>query len=83
MGDEFKMLRELAEEVAALRLPSPTDQRLQHLMDRNNDGMLSPSERQELESLAAMSETISILRANAIRVLGWKPAGSHHFVAPP
>ena len=73
MGDEIKMPRELAEEVAALRLPNPTDQRLQHLMDRNNDGKLSEHERDELESLAAMSETISLLRAKALRLLGRKP----------
>ena len=73
MGDEIKLPRELAEEVAALRLPNPTDQRLQHLMDRNNDGKLSEYERAELESLAAMSETISLLRAKALRLLGRKP----------
>jgi hypothetical protein len=72
MGDEIKTPRELAEEVAVLRLPAATDQRLQALMDRNNDGALSQNERNELESLAAMSETIGLLRAEALRFLGRK-----------
>ena len=73
MGDEIKAPRELAEEVAVVRLPPPTDARLQELMDRNNDGKLSQSERQELASLAAMSETLSLLRAKALHFLGRKP----------
>ena len=73
MGDELKLPRELMEEVAALRLPGKTDQRLQHLMDRNNDGALSQQEREELESLAEMSERISLMRAKALRLLGRKP----------
>lgn len=74
MGEEIRTPRELAEEVAVLRLPALTDQRLQALMDRNSDGALTPSERSELESLAAMSETISLLRAKALRFLGRKPS---------
>ena len=57
-----RILRELAEAVAAARLPAATDQRLQELMDRNNEGKLSPNERGELESLAAWSEMLSLLR---------------------
>ena len=73
MGDEIKTPRELAEEIATVRLPPVTDARLQKLMDQNNDGKLSQSERDELESLAAVSETFSILRAKALRFLGRKP----------
>ena len=53
------------EEVAAMRLPAKSDKRLQDLMDRNNDGRLNEYERAELESLAEMSETISLMRAKA------------------
>lgn len=73
MGDELKIPRQMLEEVAALRFPPPTDKRMQDLMDRNNDGRLSQNEREELESLVAMSETISLMRAKALRFLGRKP----------
>jgi len=65
--------RDLMEAVAGLRLPPRTDKRLQSLMDRNNEGALSPQEREELESLAELSETISLLRARALHLLGRKP----------
>jgi hypothetical protein len=39
-------------------------------MDRNNDGALSPEERDELESVAELSETISPVRAGALALLG-------------
>jgi hypothetical protein len=39
MGEEIRIPREMLEEVAALRLPARSDQRLQHLMDGNNDGV--------------------------------------------
>jgi hypothetical protein len=73
MGDEMQPPRELLEELAALRLPAATDQRLQFLMDRNNNGALTENERQEMESVVAMSESISLLRAKALRILGRKP----------
>jgi len=73
MGAETQGPEELMRQVAALRLPEKTDQRLQRLMDRNNNGQLVPSEREELESLVEVSETISLLRAQALRILGWKP----------
>lgn len=65
--------RELAEAAAALRLPPQADQRLQELMDRNTNGLLTDTEREELEALAEVSETISLLRAKAFVFLGRKP----------
>ena len=73
MGDELNLPRELAEAAAELRFPPVTDQRLQELMDRNNDGKLSRDERKELESLAAVSESIALIRAKGLRCLGRKP----------
>ncbi|MBI2804159.1 MAG: hypothetical protein HYX68_04145 [Planctomycetes bacterium] len=73
MGDEIRVPRELLEQVAAARLPAVTDVRLQDLMTRNNDGALTQSERTELESLVAMSESLSLMRAKAIHFLGRKP----------
>jgi hypothetical protein len=64
---------DLVEAVASLRLPPRTDQRLQVLMDRNTEGSLSPSEREDLEALVELSETISLLRARALHLLGRQP----------
>lgn len=65
---------ELAETVAALRLPPKTEQRLHELMDRNTNGLLTQTERADLEALVEMSENLSLLRAKAFLVLGRKPA---------
>jgi hypothetical protein len=64
---------EMLEAVASLRLPPKADQKLQKLMDRNNDGLLSSSEKDDLEVLVELSETISLVRARALRVLGRVP----------
>jgi hypothetical protein len=66
--------REMVEAVAALRLPRTADQKLQKLMDRNTNGLLTPEEREELDSLVDWSERISLMRAEALLVLGRKPA---------
>ena len=42
-------------------------------MSRNNEGLLTETERQELDSLVEMSESISIVRAEALRLLGRQP----------
>ena len=65
---------ELAEAVAALRLTPKADQRLQKLMNRNTTGLLTDSEREELDALAEMSENIALVRAKALLFLGRKPA---------
>ena len=64
---------ELAESVAAMRFPPKADARLQWLMDRNTDGLLTASEREELEALVELSESMALVRAQALRVLGRKP----------
>ena len=64
----------MVEAVAALRLPPRADQRLQVLMDRNTDGALGSEEKEELEALVELSETIALVRAQALHVLGRKPA---------
>jgi hypothetical protein len=64
---------ELVEAVAALRLPPKADKRLQALMDRNTEGTLTTEEREDLESLVELSETISLVRAKALHLLGKKP----------
>ena len=61
------------ESVGNLRLPPKTDQRLHELMDRNNEGLLSATEREELESLVELSQELSLVRAEAHVLLGTKP----------
>ena len=61
------------ESVSELKLPAKSDRRLQDLMDRNTDGRLTPEERAELETLVEVSETLSLVRAKALLLLGRKP----------
>jgi hypothetical protein len=65
---------DMVEAVAALRLPPRADRRLQELMDRNTNGVLSPGEREDLEALVELSESISLVRAKALHLLGRQPA---------
>ena len=62
------------ESITMLRLPEQADQRLQDLMDRNNEGQLSDSERADLAALAELSERLSLVRAEALHLLGRKPS---------
>ena len=61
------------ESVSRLRLPAKTDRRLQDLMDRNNEGALSAAEFAEMESLVELSETMSLVRSEALHLLGRRP----------
>ena len=62
------------ESVSELRMPPKADRRLQELMDRNNEGCLTAEERLDLESLVELSESLSLVRAEALQLLGRKPA---------
>jgi hypothetical protein len=64
---------EWVETVGDLRLPVKADVRLQQLMDRNNEGKLDSSEREELEALVELSERLSLVRAEALQLLGRRP----------
>ncbi len=64
----------LIESIGDFRLPPQTDRQLQNLMDRNAEGLLQPVEKEELAALAALSEEISLLRAQALQLLGRLPA---------
>lgn len=59
--------------VSELRLPASTDRRLTDLKDRNTDGILSAAEREELAALADVSESLSLVRANALGLLDAAP----------
>ena len=62
------------ESITMLRLPEQAAQRLQDLMDRNNEGQLSDQERADLAALAELSERLSLVRAEALHLLGRKPS---------
>jgi len=62
------------ESIGKFRFPAEADRHLQNLMDRNNDGLLQPAEKEELAALAALSEDISLLRAQALQLLGRRSA---------
>ncbi len=65
---------DLMEAVAHLRLPPHADRQLQDLMDANNNGLLTDSEREQLADLVDWSESLSLLRAQAMHLLGEQPA---------
>lgn len=62
------------EALAALRFPKKADKHLQDRMDRNTEGLLTEAEREDLEAFVDLSEQLALLRAQALRVLGRKPA---------
>lgn len=64
---------EWIESVSELKFPASTDVRLQWLMDRNTEGVLSAEELQELEALGEMSEELSLVRARALAFLDRTP----------
>jgi hypothetical protein len=64
---------EWVESITLLRLPEHADRRLQDLMDRNNEGKLTASEREDLAVLVELSERLALLRAEALHLLGRKP----------
>ncbi len=73
MGATVSAPVEWVESVSGLRLPPKADERLQALMDRNTEGLLTDTERAELETLVELSEQFSLVRAEALQVLGRKP----------
>lgn len=72
MGATVSAPLEWVEALGDLRLPLGADQRLQQLMDRNTEGLLTEVERAELEALVELSETLALVRAKALQLLGRK-----------
>jgi hypothetical protein len=73
MGTTVSAPVEWVESVSDLRLPPKANERLQQLMDRNTEGLLTETERAELETLVELSESVSLVRARALQLLGRKP----------
>ena len=73
MSTTIEAPQEWVESVGKLRLPPKADAHLQKLMDKNNEGLLTDAERSDLESLVELSERLSLVRAEALHLLGRKP----------
>ncbi len=73
MNSDVVAPQEWIESLGNLRFPAKADGRLRELMDRNNEGRLSPGECAELEALAELSEELSLVRARAMQILGRQP----------
>ena len=73
MGATVSAPVEWIEFVSDLRLPPRANERLQQLMHRNTEGRLTESERAEMETLVELSEQLSLVRAQALQLLGRKP----------
>jgi hypothetical protein len=64
---------ELVESVADMRFPAKADARVRWLMGRNTNDQLTPPERDELEAWVELSESMALVRAQALKLLGRKP----------
>ena len=65
--------KDFLEYLADMHFSREADVRIQDLMERNNEGQLTPSERAELASLASLSQEMSLVKARALLLLGRKP----------
>lgn len=74
MGSVVSAPVDWVEAVSQLKFPASADRLLRDLMDRNNEGRLLPREQEELAALVEMSERLSLIRADALRLLGQSPA---------
>lgn len=69
MGAIVPVPREAWESLQAFRFPPKLDKHMQELMDRNNEGLLTPPEREELEGLVELSEDMALQRGQIRRLL--------------
>ncbi len=69
MGALVTVPREALESLESFRLPPQLDRQLQDLMDRNNDGLLDDTEKDQLAGLADLSERMALHRAQIHRLL--------------
>lgn len=68
IGHRFELTLDLPGDLARLSMPAPLARRLQHLLDRQDDGdVLTDEERAEAESLVELSDLMALLRLRATR----------------
>jgi hypothetical protein len=59
---------EIPADLARFRLPEAVQARLQHLLDKQDDGQpLNHDEKREAEGLVELAEFLSLLRLHALR----------------
>ena len=64
--------REFLEQAADLEFDPGIDARMQDLMERHNFGELTETERRELAGYVALNQRMSIIRGQAMLILGRK-----------
>ena len=75
MGQQILVQLEMPTDLATFQLPPGVNDRLQALLDRQDQGEeLTEAERQEADGLVNLAELLSLLRLRAQRV--WQE-GSH------
>lgn len=71
MAEPIVLQVEIPESLEGLSLPRGVDERLQKLLDRQDQGEeLNPEERLEAEGLVDLAELLSLLRLRARRLKG-------------
>ena len=71
MSHKLRIELQLPDDLARLRLPPGVQARLQHLLDRENQGAsLSDDERHEAEGLVQLSELLSLIRLQVEQLAG-------------
>ena len=69
MSQAIQIRLEIPDDLAAFRLPEGLQERLQELLDRQDQGqMLTPAERREAEGLVDLADLLSLLRLRAERL---------------
>ena len=70
MGRPVQIKLEMPDDLPEFRLPEAVQRRLQHLLDRQDDGQrLSGEEREEAEGLVNVAELLSLLRLRSERAV--------------
>jgi hypothetical protein len=65
---------DVARRLIAIRADDATQQRIDALAERNNEGLLSEEERSEYEALVSAADLITLLQAKARAVLAGNSA---------
>jgi hypothetical protein len=74
---EFLSRGPSAEEIANFRISEQAQERVRVLMDKNEDGTLTPDERTELDEITMLDQLFTLIRAR----LGW-PGHAHNGQRP-
>ena len=65
MSQTIEIPIQFLKEMANFQFPSSTQERLDQLMDKNNEGLLEENERKELWALVYFNERVSLLKGQA------------------